>query len=811
MLSKILSVLDRENAARVVRPEEEIPKYPPENQGVPAAPVERLLADQRELIARIRHASGAMPEDFERFYVPVIRRYAGFVHLLPASRGHHHRGLGGLLHHGLEVAYFGLQLADRQMFALREYPSRRREIEPRWRCAVFVAALAHDIGKPASDVEIHDEEGSHTWNPYQEGLAAWFTRHRIRRYFIQWRENRHQRHESLSPLLLDHVLPQETKAYLAEAGPEVMAQLMRAIASRDFEGAIPEGNKIYPLIKDADSFSTKRDINNPERAAIPGVAGVPVEKHLMEAIEALIRDKTWHFNKPGSPLWTMDGSIFLVWPAAARDMVSYLYKQGRQGIPRDTDKLAEILLERGLALPREAQGTTYRFWVIRPDKIAAAKAGIRLYALRLSPQAKVVDEMPADVPGVIEGHEAEKEEVVAVAVAPEAVEAKACASEAAVTPQGTVWSPQPAGADEAQAHEELNEGAAAESERRTDSTEAETGAAREAASEELASRTLKEAREWLTREGGLAGEVLVAVADDFARKTKQWGKHGILMPSGELAIRHPGGWSGCGIEAKEVLSAMDAANWLVPDPYRPVAKVREVSGFGGGGGRVKALVLSKEVASRFERIASGKPAEPAGDGDIAQVERGAEKSALAKPGASTPQSEGAHQPPIRPANGKDSTPSVRDSAIGKGSQRDAATPPDILQMANRVRRRPSDDKEARRPAHTPPAEVASSPPSTPSKRGKNAERASRGNDSKARDLAIERALANEDLEDPPFPVIEHQGRVYVEAKVLTQWLTQRNATTRAVIRQWITSNKLVETIGKTAMVDLESLKALRET
>src|SRR5690606_21158539 len=105
------------------------------------------------------------------------------------------------------------------------------------------------------------------------------------------------------------------------------------IASRDFEGAIPEGNKIYPLIKDADSFSTKRDINNPERAAIPGVAGVPVEKHLMEAIEALIRDKTWHFNKPGSPLWTMDGSIFLVWPAAARDMVSYLYKQGRQGIP----------------------------------------------------------------------------------------------------------------------------------------------------------------------------------------------------------------------------------------------------------------------------------------------------------------------------------------------------------------------------------------------------------------------------------------------------------------------------------------------
>jgi conjugal transfer pilus assembly protein TraI len=34
-------------------------------------------------------------------------RLAAFVHLLPASQAHHHRGAGGMLRHSLEVALFG--------------------------------------------------------------------------------------------------------------------------------------------------------------------------------------------------------------------------------------------------------------------------------------------------------------------------------------------------------------------------------------------------------------------------------------------------------------------------------------------------------------------------------------------------------------------------------------------------------------------------------------------------------------------------------------------------------------------------------
>lgn len=82
--------------------DEDVPRYPPFMKGLPAAPVERILSSQTELITSIEQAL-AMPDSlYQTIAAPVIHRYATYSHLLPASESHHHRGAGGLFRHGLK-------------------------------------------------------------------------------------------------------------------------------------------------------------------------------------------------------------------------------------------------------------------------------------------------------------------------------------------------------------------------------------------------------------------------------------------------------------------------------------------------------------------------------------------------------------------------------------------------------------------------------------------------------------------------------------------------------------------------------------
>jgi conjugal transfer pilus assembly protein TraI len=74
----------------------ENPRYPPFQEGLPATDPRRLLAPQWEIVRSIQHTLALERADFERLVLPVIERYAAFVHLLPASERHHHRLAGGL-------------------------------------------------------------------------------------------------------------------------------------------------------------------------------------------------------------------------------------------------------------------------------------------------------------------------------------------------------------------------------------------------------------------------------------------------------------------------------------------------------------------------------------------------------------------------------------------------------------------------------------------------------------------------------------------------------------------------------------------
>jgi conjugal transfer pilus assembly protein TraI len=381
-------------------PEEEIPRYPPFMKGLPAAPVERILSSQVELIKAIEHAL-SLPDDLYRTIAePVIARYAAFSHLLPASESHHHRGAGGLFRHGLEVAHWATQAAQGCLFATHATPRERKAQELRWRLAVCFAGLLHDVGKPVSDIAVVDREGEHLWNPCEENLTDWASQHGIDRYFLRWRENRHKRHEQFSALVIERVLTRASRTYLLSPGPDIMQAMLEAIHGLD------RGAKLYELVMAADRKSVERDLKA-HYHTVDSAMGMPVEKYLFDAMRRLIKSGHWLANEKGARLWRFKEGIHIVWRTGAQDIVDLLAKDKVPGIPRDEDTLADILIERGLAIPKTLpDGRHYRYWRMQPPGL-----DVVLYMLRLASTELINSNEP---PVAIEAIEVEEDLQAAV-------------------------------------------------------------------------------------------------------------------------------------------------------------------------------------------------------------------------------------------------------------------------------------------------------------------------------------------------------------------------------------------------------------
>lgn len=343
--------------------EEALLRYPPFVKGFPVTPVEFLLFHQSELLGSLRGSLGYSMEEFKEWVLPVIQCYAAFVHHLPASESHHHRGAGGLLHHGLEVAFWAVQSSEGVIFPLPEVLSQRRLVEPLWRLATCFAGLLHDVGKPLSDIRVTDRDGQITWDPYLESLLSWARRHQLSRYFIRWHEQRYRRHEQFSLLALHQVLPPESLQRLSTAGPELLRALLEAMSGVGGESLLSK------LVAKADQESVSRDLKQSRLAGDAATYGVPVERYLFDAMRRLLASGAWQVNQPNSRVWHLLQGVFINWHQGATEVLELLTQDGVAGIPRDLDTLADIMLERGFARPciQQRPGEdplTFRYWRI---------------------------------------------------------------------------------------------------------------------------------------------------------------------------------------------------------------------------------------------------------------------------------------------------------------------------------------------------------------------------------------------------------------------------------------------------------------
>jgi len=565
----------------------DLPRYPPFLKGLPVAPPTRIVATQRELIARLQDALAFTDARFATLVRPVVERYAAFVHLLPASEAHHHRGAGGLFRHGLEVAFHAAQASQGRIFALDRSPAERRELEPRWRLAAGLAGLCHDVGKPVSDLSVSDREGRTTWRPLLGSLTDWAAANGVEHYFLRWRERRHARHETFGLLVLERILTPEVTAWLVDADPEIMQGLLSAVAGID-DGAV-----LGSLVVEADRASVERDLRENHIDPATTSLGVPVDRYLLDAMRRLARGGRWQINVPGARLWMLADGLHLVWPAAAEDVVSLLATDKVPGIPRDPDTLADILLERGLAIPRQEGGHSHRYWRLAPAPLARDGQVVTLSMLRLaSPDLVLAGAPPAPVGLALASEVAALEmasepsvEVSATETTEEAVSEveEGTLLSAAMRSSADPGSPRVSRAEQSVIPAGETPLGSAKSGSSVVPTAPDvpahgTGspAGQGSDADRQSSQEAQRAIAWL-RTHGAGGETLLALAEVLSADPTAWDQR--MRRKGEqLVVLFPDGLAGIGTTPQASLDALAQNGLLDLNPLTPLRRVTEIDG-----------------------------------------------------------------------------------------------------------------------------------------------------------------------------------------------------------------------------------------
>lgn len=278
-------------------------KYPPVAAGIPALEVEQIMGPHGETLAKIKHLV-EHEADWGQWYLPLIRRYATLVHLLPASEYHHHRGAGGLLAHGLEVGLYTLQQAREQLYGMKLEPKVRRLARPRWQYGCFVAGLCHDIGKPvtllratlAPEGQGLADWDEKVWQPYAQDILAWCRQHGAERYWVAFKKRRAKDHERAAALIWDRVITEADRRFLSEYDSDLLPMVLATL-----QGEAAGDHTLGKLVQGADRRSVQGDLGKSNLASDLGQdvglpvlrpgSGGPYEADQCEAAAAIILKK----------------------------------------------------------------------------------------------------------------------------------------------------------------------------------------------------------------------------------------------------------------------------------------------------------------------------------------------------------------------------------------------------------------------------------------------------------------------------------------------------------------------------------------
>ena len=317
-----------------------VPVYPPTDPGIPFAHVDAIVASQSELIEKIMKAA-ALDSESQGFIMELIRNFAAYVHLLPATRAEQFPGNGGLFRMGLEVGFHVLRASHGVIFA-SEIAEVRVKTIPRWRIATFVAGLLSDTYRAVTTMHVFTADGVQ-WNPFVESLSEFLKRKGTQRYYLKWVKDAPEQ-QSFNSLVVGIVVPSSLLAYLAVTGPKIVGEMLEGIVGT---GTTP----LSRTIRTTREGLIKRDVlSNPNFIGRP-MMGSHLEANLVDAMRRLIKEGKWKANENGQPLWNGADGLFLVIQAGWKDIYTAMQSGGFTGIPTDFEIIADVLLKAGVIVP----------------------------------------------------------------------------------------------------------------------------------------------------------------------------------------------------------------------------------------------------------------------------------------------------------------------------------------------------------------------------------------------------------------------------------------------------------------------------
>jgi conjugal transfer pilus assembly protein TraI len=332
--------------------------------------LKRILAPHRDLLDRIEKATETA-HVYEKRYWPAIERYANLVHLLPASADDHHCLQGGLLHHGLQTGFFALEQAQDGLYGMN-LGEKKRDGRERWLFAAFIAGLCHDQGKVVTDLEVSTGQGGMIWPSASQKLLNWAIKNRVSKYYVDWKPNRYKLHEKVAPHLMDEVLTKDDIEYLQKIDKGLYEELLKTLVDVSDSSADNPYRKnpdnLREMVRKADNQSVDEDSKKSRSPADLGIeTATPLVRYYTDVIRQQFKEGEWSINKPSGEAWVLGRkrNLYLVWPRCGLDLYNLLSAAGIQGVPKDSDVIAESLA-RWEVIETAPGGGIY--WRIKPGE-----------------------------------------------------------------------------------------------------------------------------------------------------------------------------------------------------------------------------------------------------------------------------------------------------------------------------------------------------------------------------------------------------------------------------------------------------------
>lgn len=304
---------------------------------------------RRKLLEHIWQRTALSHKQFDDLYLAPLHRFAELVQQLPASQNHHHAYPGGMLDHGLEIVAYALKIRQSYLLPLGSTPETQAAQTEAWTATIAYAALLHDIGKIAVDIEVDLASGKR-WHPWHGPLTADY---RFR--FVEAREYR--LHAAAAGLVYTQILSAKIMDWLS-GYPELWASLVYVLA-----GQYEHAGILGELVIQADKASVAQELGgNPARAM--SAPKNTLQRQLVEGLRVLVADQL-KLNQPeASDGWLTGDALWLVSKTVADKLRAHMLSQGVEGIPSSNSTFFNVLQDHGLILGNQSGKAIWKAEVV---------------------------------------------------------------------------------------------------------------------------------------------------------------------------------------------------------------------------------------------------------------------------------------------------------------------------------------------------------------------------------------------------------------------------------------------------------------